>query len=130
MSGLSPEVLALVLADAVHHDDVSGKLFILGTRAEIEAAEFPYRHPRLAAYVALVEGRGEMLLRIRLIDSDEELAPLAIEESVVSFDHPLAELQVVAEFTDVEFPEPGDYRLQLYVDGQFLRERRIIVSGK
>lgn len=128
MDGLVPEVLALVVADAVHHDDVSGKLFILGIRSEIGAAEFPCEHARLVAYAALVEGHGEMLVRFRLIDSDEEREPIAIEESIVTFDDPLAELQVIADFIDLTFPESGDYRLQLFVDGQFLRERRVLLT--
>ena len=37
-----PEVLALVIADHVHRDDSTGKFFILGTRASMGAAAFPF----------------------------------------------------------------------------------------
>src|SRR5712691_6508477 len=48
-----PEVLALVIADHVHQDDLTGKFFILGTRSEIGAPEFPWSQPALAVYAAL-----------------------------------------------------------------------------
>ena len=37
-----PEVFAVVVADHVHRDDTTGKFFILGTRASIGAAAFPF----------------------------------------------------------------------------------------
>jgi uncharacterized protein DUF6941 len=122
-----PEVLALVLADHVHRDDLSDKLFILGTRSAIGARSFPWTHPVLAIYAALVDGRGETALRFRLVDADEAREAVAEEETVVTFPDPVTELQVVVFFSDLVFPEPGDYRLQLLADGQFLRERRLLV---
>jgi hypothetical protein len=115
MEQVPPEVLALVIADGVHHDDVAGKLFLLGTRSVIVAKSFPLVHPRLAGYVALVNGRREMLVRVRVIDGDEEREPVATDETVMVFPDPLTEVELVFEFTDLIFPEPGDYRLQLHV---------------
>jgi hypothetical protein len=123
-----PEVLALVLADHIHHDDETGKLFILGTRLQIWARSFPLDHPALAVYAALVDGRGNITLRFRLVDSDEEGEVVAEEEAEVTFDDPLTELQVVVSFNELVFPEPGEYRLQLFAGGQFLRERRLMVG--
>jgi hypothetical protein len=59
---LPPEVLALVIADHVHRDDNTGKFFILGTRASIGTAAFPFNCPNLAVYASLIDGRGETAL--------------------------------------------------------------------
>jgi hypothetical protein len=122
-----PEVLALIVADHVYRDDVSGKYFILGTRHWLAATDFPYTHPRLAAYVVLVGGRGETALEVRLVDVDEVREPVFADERSVTFPDPLAIREGVFSLEELVFPEPGEYRFQLYANGQFLRERRVFV---
>jgi hypothetical protein len=122
-----PEVLALVIADYVHRDETAGKFFILGTRASAGAAAFPFHCPNLAVYAPLIDGRGETSLQLRLIDVDEAREPVVEFETTVNFLDPTDEVEIVFRLADVVFPEPGDYRLQLYGAGQFLRERRFLV---
>jgi hypothetical protein len=123
----APEVLALLIADYVHRDDSTGKFFILGTRASVGAAAFPFNCPTLAVYSSLVDGRGETPIRIRLIDADETREPVLEFETTMTFLDPTEEVEIVFRLVDLVFPEPGDYRLQLYGAGQFLRERRFLV---
>jgi hypothetical protein len=120
-----PQVLALLVADHVHRDDISGKLFILGTRSGINAAAFPFHHPGLAVYAALTEGRGETEIQVRLIDVDEEREPVFAIDTRVAFSDPIVEMEVAFLVEDLIFPEPGDYRAQLLAGGQVLAERRI-----
>lgn len=127
MDQLPPEVLALVVADHVYRDDVSRKYHILGTRHWLASPDFPFTHPRLAAYVVLVNGRGDTFLQVRLVDVDEDQEPIRVEETMVNFPTPLAVREVVFLLDDLVIPEPGEYRLQLYGNDQFLRERRIFV---
>jgi hypothetical protein len=122
-----PEVLALVVADHVHRDDETRKVFVLGTRSVIGARTFPWPHPALAVYLALAGGRGESTLRICLVDVDEERDPVAEGQVVVAFPDPLYEVDFAMFLADLVFPEPGDYRVQLYADGRFLLERRLLV---
>jgi len=122
-----PEVLALVIADHVHRDDSTGKFFILGTRASIGAVAFPFRCPNLAVYLSMIDGHDETALRLRLIDVDEAREPVLEFETTVNFLDPTDEVEVVFRLAEVIFPEPGDYRLQLYGAEQFLRERRFLV---
>ncbi|MFO0966583.1 MAG: hypothetical protein U0793_13500 [Gemmataceae bacterium] len=122
-----PEVLALVLADYVHRDDNAGKFFIMGTRASIGATSFPFNCPSLGVYVSMIDGRDETLLRLRLVDVDEAREPVLDFETTVRFLDPLEELEAAFRLVDLVFPEPGDYRLQLFAAGQFLRERRFLV---
>ncbi len=122
-----PEVSALVIADYVHRDDNTGKFFILGTRASIGAATFPFHHTSLAVYANLIDGRGETSLRLQLIDVDEAREPILEFETTVNFLDPTEEVEVAFRFQNLSFPEPGDYRLQLFGAGQFLREKRFLV---
>jgi hypothetical protein len=122
-----PEVLALIIADHVHRDDSTGKFFILGTRASVGAAAFPFTCHSLTVYGSLVDGRGETLMRLRLIDADEAREPVLEFETTVNFLDPTEEVEIVFRLIDLAFPEPGDYRLQLFAAGQFLRERRFLV---
>jgi hypothetical protein len=122
-----PEALALLIADHVHRDDSTNKFFILGTRASIGGAVFPFRCPSLSVYGSLIDGRGETLMRLRLIDVDEAREPVLDYETTVNFLDPTEEVEIGFRLVDLVFSEPGDYRLQLYGAGQFLRERRVLV---
>jgi hypothetical protein len=122
-----PEVLALVVADHVHRDDMTGKYFILGTRFIIGAREFPWRHPALAVYAVLTDGRGETEVQVRLVDQDEESEPVFESEIAVRFSDPTTDVEVVFFLNDLVFPAPGWYRLRLYGAGQFLCERSILI---
>jgi hypothetical protein len=122
-----PEVLALVIADHVHRDDIAGKFFILGTRASIGAAAFPFTCSSLAVYASMIDGRGETPLRLRLIDVDESREAVLDFETTVNFLDPIEEVEIGFRLVDLVFPEPGDYRLQLEGAGQFLRERRLLI---
>jgi hypothetical protein len=123
----APEVLALVVADYVHRDVGTSKFFILGTRASIGAATFPFKCPNLAVYASMIDGHGETLLRLRLMDVDEAREPVLEFETTVNFLDPTEEVEIAFLLVDLVFPDPGDYRLQLYGAGQFLRERRFVV---
>jgi Family of unknown function (DUF6941) len=106
-----PEVLALLIADHVHRDEESGKLFLLGTRNSVGAREFPWTQARLAVYAALTDGRGETRLELRLVDVEESREPVLAHEVGVNFEDPTEDLEVVFLLNDIVFPEPGDYRL-------------------
>jgi hypothetical protein len=122
-----PDVVAMVLADNVLRDP-GGKCYIQGTYAAIFAPEFPYRHPSIIAYIAITSGHGRTPLTVRLIDADEARPPVFEANAVIDFPDPLAMSEVVFAHYGVVFPEPGEYRLQLYGGGAPLRERRIQVG--
>ena len=123
-----PDVLAMILADAVLRDVATGKFEIRGTFSGISASDFPWTRPIIVVYAAITNGHGKTSLRLRLIDVDETLEPIVDSESVVEFADPIAVIEPVFVMTDVVFPEPGEYRVQLYGAGQFLRERRLYVT--
>ena len=125
-----PLVLAMILADTVLLDVSSGKNIIQGTYQALEATTFPFTHPCIVVYVALTEGYGETPIRLRLTDVDE-MRPAILElETVVNFSDPFIVLEIVFRETKVVFPEPGEYRLQLFGAGEPLLERRLQVGAE
>jgi hypothetical protein len=117
----------MVPADTVLQDFAHNKFVIQGTFSGIFASEFPWRSTPIAVYTAITNGHGRTPLVLRLIDVDEVREPIAESRVVVDFADPLVVSEVIFVLADVVFPEPGEYRLQLFVAGQPLRERRLQV---
>jgi hypothetical protein len=65
---------------------------------------------------------------MQLVDADEIRDPVFKTEWVVTFSDPIDVEEIAFRKTNVVFPEPGEYRLQLFGKGQFLRERRLAVE--
>jgi hypothetical protein len=122
-----PDVLAMVLADDIHRDTDTGKFFILGTYATITAPAFPWTQPALIVYLAFTDGRGQTPLSIRLVDVEEARPPVFESNALLNFSDPLAVIEMAFYQPEVIFPQLGEYRLQLFGAGQFLRERRLFV---
>jgi hypothetical protein len=127
-----PDVLAMVLADTVLRDFASGKMFIQGTYSAIMATEFPLLYPSIVVYAAITNGHGQTEMELRLVDVDEESEPLFKAAIMMNFADPLIVAEAVFAHGPVNFPRPGEYRLQLFGAGQLLRERRlqaILIQG-
>lgn len=124
-----PQVLTMTIADVVHRDAGNGKFFILGTYNSIATQGFPCIHPVMGVYLALTDGRGKTPLTVRLIDAEEERDPLLMIEALVDFPDPTQVVEVGFSCQRVEFPQPGEYRLQLFAAGEPLLERRLFVMS-
>src|SRR5438552_17564969 len=107
-----PLVLALVMADDVRRDPHSGKHLILGTFDIITAATFPCRHPSVAVYLSTTGGRGDVPIRVRLVDVDETRAPVLECNQILHFTDPTQLIESSFVFHCPVFPVPDDYRLQ------------------
>jgi len=82
-------------------------------------------HPSLVGYVSLTAGHDPTRMQLRLIEVHES-RPLLFElETTVDFPDPLTVLELVFSETSVVFPEPGEYRLQLFGAEEPLLERRL-----
>jgi len=82
----------------------------------------------MVVYVVLTEGYGEKPIRVRLVDAEESRPPIFESDTLVSFPDPLTAMEVVFPCSNVTFPEPGEYRVQLFGAGEFLREHRLDLS--
>lgn len=121
-----PDALAIGICDLIHRDRGTGKRFIMGCFSVIHARTFPVKHPVLGVYLDLTNGRGKVPIKVQVIDCDEEREPIWSAELEFDFPDPrmIAELDFM---TPLEFPEPGEYRVQVFASGEFVIERRLVL---
>ena len=82
----------------------------------------------MAVYFAVTEGQGELPVRMELIDLDEERPAVFDAEGMFVFEHLRQVIEGTFAFEKLVIPEPGEYRLKLYVAGEFLMERSLHVT--
>lgn len=123
---LAPYSLAMIVCDAVWVDPATGKRTILGTFSALGAHSFPVRQPTMAVYFSLSDHEGPARVRLRLTDVDDELELVVVE---VDMNFPDRRTIIEGHFglNNVVFPGPGEYRFQLYANGEFLIERRLMM---
>jgi hypothetical protein len=107
----------------------TGKYALLGVFSDIAAKIFPFTHPLLATHICLTDALGTIPIKIQLIDADEEEDPLFVVEHDLEFPDKRAIIVVNAHMKDIAFPKPGEYRLQVYAQKQFIIERRLVVKS-
>jgi len=122
-----PLTLAMVVCDAIWGEPLSGKASLLGIFSEFSAEVFPAVYPLIAVYVCMTDAHGKVPLELRLVDADEEREPLVRVEDEIDFPDRRAIIEWRVQMEEVEFPQPGDYRVQLFANGAFLHERRVSV---
>ncbi len=122
-----PDVLALLVCDQIITDRLSGKQSLIGMFSTIHSVRFPVVHPQLCVYVALTDGRGKTPLTIRIVDADDSRPPLVQGTGAVEFKDPRMIANLALQFHGLRFPEPGQYRIQLYCKEAPLREARLML---
>ncbi len=120
-----PDVLALLVCDQIITDRLTGKQSLIGMFSKIHTRGFPATHPQLSVFVVLTDGHGATDLTIRIVDANDERPPLVEGKGKVNFKNPRAVANLALQFHGLRFPEPGEYRVQLYAEAQLLREARL-----
>ena len=122
---MSPPIpLTLLICDHVWRDPNTGKHSLLGTFSGLGCPVFPLV-TNLAVYFAVTEGKGELPVRMELIDVDEERPAVFDAEGTFMFNDLREVVEGTFTFANLVFPEPGEYRLKLFVAGEFLMERAL-----
>lgn len=125
-----PYCLAMLLCDAIHQDPATGKHTLLGTFSTVTAAQFP-AHIQLCVYFAVTDGQGKVPLKLRIVDSEADIAGNAaapvIETSdiEVDFPDPLMVCESIARVV-VMLPKKGVYFCELYSGATLLMARRLL----
>jgi hypothetical protein len=125
---VNPDVLALIVCDQIITDRVTGKISLIGMFSTIHATRFPATHPQLSVYVALTEGHSKTPITIRIVDANEARKPLVEGNGMVQFKDPMAIANLTLQFHGLVFPEPGQYRVQIWSHGALLREARLSLA--
>lgn len=127
VGGLEPIVLAMVVCDGLYIDSSTGKKSLMGMFSVINGVQFPATVPQMVLYVAMTNGHGKTPFTLRLIDANEERAALFEGAGIFDFVDPRMVLEFATAIGNIVFPEPGDYRFQMYAFGTLLLERRVLV---
>ncbi len=125
MSKPVPEVLSLLVCDQIITDRLTGKQSLIGMFSKIHTRGFPASHPQLCIFVMMTEGYGEIDVLLRVVDSNDSRAPIVEGKGKVRFKDPRAIANLSLQFHGLTFPEPGEYRIQLFAEGELLREARL-----
>jgi hypothetical protein len=120
-----PDVLAVLICDQIITDRLTGKQSLIGMFSRIHSLVFPALHPQLSVFVALTDGHGKTELTIRIVDSNESRPPLVEGKGGVHFQNPRAIANLALQFNGLRFPEPGQYRVQLWSGTALLKEARL-----
>lgn len=126
----APVCLSMIVCDSVQLDRGSGKVTILGAFENISSTAFPARHPELAVFAELTDGRGQTPLSLKIcrvtpesLDGDE-LFRGSLE---VNFVDPRQTARLMIQVAPWIIPQAGEYRFILETEGSFVAERRIAV---
>jgi len=122
-----PLPLALLICDGAHRDPATGKWTLLGLFNTLQVAQFPFHMPQMIAYLAMTDAQGKVPIKVKIVDSDEIHDPLFIQENEFPIKDPRVVTDIVIGIRGVSFPKPGEYRLQVFANQEFLVERRIDV---
>lgn len=122
-----PYALAMVIADQIYIDPATGKRSILGCFSAIHSHSFPAIYPVISVMMQLTDGRGKVPLRFRLVDADEENVIFESDIMELPFADSRAIMDIAFVVQNAVFPVPGEYRLQLLANDEYVMERRLIL---
>ena len=128
----TPYCSALLSAEFIQQDAV-GKWNMIGVFDLLRYPEFP-TDAAIAVFFAVTDGRGEMSLKIQLINADDLFddqdgaSPAGIVEGTILFPDPLYLIQS-STVLGVHFDHPGAYQLELWVNDVLLQSRKRTVLG-
>ena len=123
---IEPALLYSVLCDDVRRED-NGKFILLGLFETIGAREFPAVHPTLFVVNGWVGGVGTFRQYSRILDpSGQEVA----RDQETQFH--LADLRsrhsVIARFSQLELPRPGEYAMEVLLNGDLKVRYSLVVE--
>jgi hypothetical protein len=121
----------MIVCDAVHRDQATGKFFLLGTFSTIFTRSVPCVHPHMCLFFAVTECRGTTPFTVTLVRVDPELGQdqkVAELQGEIRSEDPLRVHELIMRLKDVRFEQAGEYRFQLQSAGELLLEKRLIVA--
>lgn len=122
----SPTGLAIVVCDQIIEDKLTNKKSLIGIFNQIGAGNFPCRHPHMAVFVSLTEGRGNCTARLKIAQEENGVVVAELNGQIQFIDiHAVVELNF--DLVGLTFPQPGLYSIEFYCDDALILERRFHV---
>lgn len=126
MSEVPPILLSAITCDRVIFDRITGMPSIINIVQIVNAQKYPVRNSQLVFFCELTNGHGITDLEIRLLNVEDEDEILFKQVKQVDFRDVRHVLTLALNMQGIIFPEPGEYRFQLFANGQLLGERRVV----
>jgi hypothetical protein len=123
----TPTAVAMIICDMVMDDRKTGKKILVGTFNNINAHNFPIRHPELHIFLTLTNGHGRYQAALKCIKSDTDETILDLP-GAIEFVNPLHVVEIDFDLKGLMFRMPGEYLFQLLCDGQVITSRKFMVS--
>jgi len=119
----APIGLAIVVCDQIIEDKLTNKKSLIGIFNQIATNQFPCRHPQIAVFIALTEGRGAYQARLK-ITHDESSQAVAEVHGQIQFPDIHAAVEINFNLVGLVFPQPGLYSIEFYCEDALVLERR------
>lgn len=123
---IEPALLYSVICDDVRRED-NGKFILVGLFETIGAREFPASHPTLFIINGWIAGAGKFSQYSRILDpAGHELA--RDRETVFELANLKSRHSVIARFNNLELPQPGEYAVEVLLDGDLKVRYPLVVE--
>ena len=113
---IKPDLQFSVLCDDVRRED-NGKFILLGLFEAVNAKSFPASHQSMFIVDQWVKGEGEFEQRIRIVNSRDKGIVFQTENQRFELSDINAHHTLRSRFTNIIFPEPGKYWVEIMLDG-------------
>ncbi len=118
------KLLYVLLADSAFLS-IDKKLNIIGVFENINAARFPVTHPKFVVVGSIASSKEKFKMSVVLSDATGN--PLMDREEEREINLPPEALNrnfnFIVEVINSSFPKPGDYKVQIFVDGDKVGEQ-------
>ncbi|MFH1867670.1 MAG: hypothetical protein ABH843_01745 [Candidatus Omnitrophota bacterium] len=113
---IQPTLLFSILCDDVRRED-NGKFLLIGLFETIGSATFPVRHPSLYVMNCWCSGMGAFTQRTRIVapDGSKLIEDLETKFSLQSLK---SKHRIVARYNNIYFQEPGEYAVEVLLNGE------------
>ncbi len=126
MTQIQPILLSAIICSRVIFDKVSGQPSIIDIMQTINAANYPARHAQLVFFCEMTNGHGITDITIRLVHDQEKEKVIFEQQGHLKFADVKQIVTLVMNLRGIVFPQPGEYRFQLFTGDSLVGERRIM----
>jgi hypothetical protein len=123
-----PVAVGLTLCDYLVIEEGTRKVSLVGYLVKLTAERFPFTPPPFYVFAALTDGLGDATIDL-VVSRLDSLDELYARQLRVNFSSRLRERQVVFRISDCVFGAPGAYQFTLYVDGEWVAQRRLVIRS-
>lgn len=123
-----PQLLAWITCDGVHIDPATGKHTLLGIFSHIAAPHFPLIHPFMIWFLTITDcAPGEHRLKLSL--GLDPAHPTPMIERPFASENPLHRINLINEFRNLPFPQPGEYHILVEIDDEPLLATSLVITS-